>query len=149
MGPALHYQSCYGVIIGPFIFSGKDLYEDLKRRKADTEENKTQSTKIESMGDSRIPWMDIRVGQIIRIAKNEFFPCDILILDTSEPKGICYIETKNLDGETNLKQKFAQSDIYHFEQNKQYLENYFTLEYEKPNAYLYKFNGRAVLPDAK
>lgn len=38
-------------------------------------------------------------------------PADILILSTSEPNGICYIETKNLDGETNLKPKNANKDI--------------------------------------
>lgn len=38
-----------------------------------------------------------------QILNNEFVPADVLILGTSEKKGICYIETKNLDGETNLK----------------------------------------------
>jgi len=32
-------------------------------------------------------------------------------LNTSEPNGVCYIETKNLDGETNLKQKNAHKDV--------------------------------------
>jgi len=27
------------------------------------------------------------------------------------PKGICYVETKNLDGETNLKHKRASKEI--------------------------------------
>ena len=43
--------------------------------------------------------------------RDEFLPADILILNTSEPKGVCYIETKNLDGETNLKQKIANNDV--------------------------------------
>lgn len=29
----------------------------------------------------------------------------MMIIGSSLPKGICYVETKNLDGETNLKQK--------------------------------------------
>jgi Cation transport ATPase len=42
-------------------------------------------------------------------------PCDILLLNTGLPKGVCYVETKNLDGETNLKIKNAHKDIYpHF-----------------------------------
>lgn len=45
--------------------------------------------------------------QIQKLKKNEYFPADVLILHSSEPKGACYIETKNLDGETNLKHKMA------------------------------------------
>ena len=43
----------------------------------------------------------------MKIEENNYFPADILILNTSEKKGVCFIETKNLDGETNLKAKNA------------------------------------------
>ena len=43
--------------------------------------------------------------------QNESIPADVLILTTSEPNGICFVETKNLDGETNLKQKSASVDL--------------------------------------
>jgi len=42
---------------------------------------------------------------IVKIRKDELFPADLILLNSSGPKGICYIETKNLDGETNLKHK--------------------------------------------
>jgi len=40
------------------------------------------------------------------VKDNEFLPVDIIILRTSLDN-VCYIETKNLDGETNLKHKSA------------------------------------------
>ncbi|KAH8874907.1 putative phospholipid-transporting ATPase VD [Schistosoma japonicum] len=36
---------------------------------------------------------------------NDTIPADILVLTTSNSTGICHIETSNLDGETNLKQR--------------------------------------------
>jgi len=51
------------------------------------------------------------VGNIVKCLNNEFFPADLVLLNSSGRKGICYIETKNLDGETNLKHKMASKDI--------------------------------------
>ena len=45
------------------------------------------------------------------IKENEFLPADVLILNTSEKKGACFVETKNLDGETNLKIRGASMDV--------------------------------------
>ena len=53
----------------------------------------------------------MQVGDIVKINEDEYFPADILLLNSSAPKGICYIETKNLDGETNLKHKNSHKDI--------------------------------------
>ena len=50
-------------------------------------------------------WKDIKVGNVVKVFKNEFFPADLICLNSSANKGICYVETKNLDGETNLKHK--------------------------------------------
>jgi P-type E1-E2 ATPase len=48
---------------------------------------------------------------IVKVLNNQFFPADLVLLSSSGRKGICYIETKNLDGETNLKQKVANKDL--------------------------------------
>ena len=51
---------------------------------------------------------------MVKIAKNEFFPADLILLATSATKNICFVETKNLDGETNLKHKMAPKEMSQF-----------------------------------
>ena len=50
-------------------------------------------------------WDQLRVGDIVKVQKDEFFPADLILLSSSYDDGICYVETMNLDGETNLKLK--------------------------------------------
>jgi len=42
---------------------------------------------------------------VIKVMCDEFIPSDLILLASSDKKGTLYIETKNLDGETNLKIK--------------------------------------------
>lgn len=50
-------------------------------------------------------WASIRPGDFVRLYTNEVIPADILLLKSSEISGMCHIETANLDGESNLKQR--------------------------------------------
>ena len=56
-------------------------------------------------------WRDVRVGDFVELECDEVIPADILLLATSDPHYICYIETANIDGETNLKQRTVMPGI--------------------------------------
>lgn len=48
---------------------------------------------------------------VVKIMKDHYFPADLLLINSSSPKGLAYVETKNLDGETNLKHKSSHKEI--------------------------------------
>jgi P-type E1-E2 ATPase len=54
-----------------------------------------------------ITWQELQVGQLVCVENHEELPADVVILATSEEEGRCFIETSNLDGETNLKRRVA------------------------------------------
>ena len=92
----------------------KDAYLDYRRHKSDREiNNRLVPIWKEEAGefvDTR--WKDIEVGNFIKLMRDQPCPVDILVLSTSETNGVCYIETANLDGESNLKIKTGLSETY-------------------------------------
>lgn len=48
-------------------------------------------------------FLPAQVGDIVRVAKDETFPADLVLLSSDRADGTCHITTASLDGETNLK----------------------------------------------
>ncbi|XP_053423350.1 phospholipid-transporting ATPase VB isoform X2 [Nycticebus coucang] len=127
----------------------KDAWEDLRRYKSDKVINNQECLSYSRKEHNyvRKPWKDVRVGDFIQVQCNEIIPADILLLFSSDPSGICHLETANLDGETNLKQRrvvkgFSQQEV-------QFQPERFcnTIVCEKPNNHLNRFKGYMEHPD--
>ncbi|PAV88963.1 hypothetical protein WR25_22769 [Diploscapter pachys] len=88
-------------------------------------------------------WSNVRVGDTIRMVSNQFVAADLLLLSTSEPHGICYIETMELDGETNLKTRGALVDTAEMGDDLDAISNFNgEVACEPPNNKLDKFQGK-------
>jgi len=82
----------------------KEGYEDIQRWKADnTVNNKKYSVLSPDGAASRKRSKNLRVGDMIRIKSDQYLPADVIPLVSALPDGVCFIETAQLDGETNLK----------------------------------------------
>ncbi|KAK9159340.1 hypothetical protein Scep_005914 [Stephania cephalantha] len=88
----------------------KDGYEDWRRHRSDRKENNREAQVLQGGNFLMKKWRKIRAGEVVKINANETIPCDMVLLATSDPSGIAYIQTMNLDGETNLKTRYARQE---------------------------------------
>lgn len=86
-------------------------------------------------------WKNVQVGDFIRIYNEEPIPADVVILSTSDPDGACYVETKSLDGETNLKVRQALHCGRPVKHARDCEKAEFTIDSELPHANLYQYSG--------
>ncbi|KAM7500349.1 hypothetical protein LguiA_024763 [Lonicera macranthoides] len=87
------------------------------------------------------PWRALSVGDVVKVNKNEYFPSDLLLLSSSYEDGVCYVETMNLDGETNLKVKRSLEATIGLDEEPEFTNFKATVRCEDPNPNLYTFVG--------
>ncbi|KAG2495688.1 hypothetical protein HYH03_006288 [Edaphochlamys debaryana] len=125
----------------------KEGIEDYKRYKLDKEINNRQVQVLDPEQSEYVEksWKDVKVGDIVVVTKDQQFPADLLFLTSETEEGTCYIETMNLDGETNLKIKKAPDETKDLSQLDLIKFREATIECEGPNARLYQFTGNMLL----
>ncbi|KAJ5143469.1 uncharacterized protein N7515_002256 [Penicillium bovifimosum] len=89
----------------------------------------------------RDTWKSLQVGDFVRLYNEDPIPADIVILSTSDPDGACYVETKGLDGETNLKVRQALHCGRQVRHARDCEKAEFVIESEAPHPNLYSYNG--------
>uniref|UniRef100_A0A674BEJ0 Phospholipid-transporting ATPase n=1 Tax=Salmo trutta TaxID=8032 RepID=A0A674BEJ0_SALTR len=136
------------LVVVLIVIAIKDALEDYRRYRFDQKVNNNivtvYSGKQQTYVDQR--WQDVHVGDFVRLSCNEIIPADMLLLYSSDPHGVCYIETANLDGETNLKQRQLVRDLPR-QGSELTPENFHSrIECENPNNDLSRFRGFMEYP---
>lgn len=96
-------------------------------------------------------WEDVKVGDFVKIYDDEPIPADLVICATSEEENVAFVETKNLDGETNLKSRSACPALTHLRNAKECADpkNSFYVDCEQPDNSMYKLTATVVMPHEK
>ncbi|GMH50204.1 hypothetical protein TrRE_jg8488 [Triparma retinervis] len=130
----------------------KEGLEDIKRHRSDYQINTTitevldvsASTKDNVVYEKR-EWRNVKVGDVVRVMNNSDIPADLILLHSSEEQSAAYIETANIDGETNLKVRNAANTGKEgpaFSSEGELVGNgTASIEYEDPNPFIHTFTG--------
>ncbi|KAL6453166.1 DRS2 Probable phospholipid-transporting ATPase DRS2 [Candida maltosa Xu316] len=145
VSPTNRYTTIGTLIVVLLVAAVKEILEDIKRANADKELNNTKVLVLDSNTGTFVTkkWIKVQVGDVVHVLNEEPFPADLILLSSSEPEGLCYIETANLDGETNLKIKQSKTETAGLLNPHDLVRDLAGTEImsEQPNSSLYTYEG--------
>ncbi|XP_061569998.1 phospholipid-transporting ATPase IB isoform X4 [Cololabis saira] len=141
VSPTGRYTTLVPLIFILTVAGIKEIIEDYKRHKADNTVNKKKTTVLRNGAWQTIIWKQVAVGDIVKVTNGQHLPADMVIVSSSEPQAMCYTETSNLDGETNLKIRQGLSLTATVQTLEDLMALSGRLECEGPNRHLYDFTG--------
>ncbi|XP_045923013.1 phospholipid-transporting ATPase IB isoform X2 [Micropterus dolomieu] len=141
VSPTGRYTTLVPLIFILTVAGIKEIIEDYKRHKADNTVNKKKTTVLRNGAWQTIIWKQVAVGDIVKVTNGQHLPADMVIVSSSEPQAMCYTETSNLDGETNLKIRQGLQLTASAQNLEDLMALSGRLECEGPNRHLYDFTG--------
>ncbi|KAI9159401.1 drs2 neo1 protein [Blastocladiella emersonii ATCC 22665] len=155
--PTGQYTTLLPLVLFVGLAMMREAYDDWLRHKRDDAENKDLVEVLVGGPDdpNGVPahweykaWETVQVGDIVRVKKDKAVPADLVLLRTPLDQGLCYIQTSQLDGESNLKQRQAVPQIQALLNSLDDVASFKAIiEAEDPNEDLYNFDGSVALPD--
>jgi phospholipid-transporting ATPase len=145
ISPTNKYTTIGPLIVVLAVSAGKELVEDYKRKASDTALNSSKARVLRGSSFVDTKWVNVAVGDIVRVESEEPFPADLVLLASSEPEGLCYIETANLDGETNLKIKQAIPETSTLVSPSELSRLTGRMRSEQPNSSLYTYEATLTM----
>lgn len=120
----------------------KDGYDDIQRHRTDRQVNNRKSRVLRKGQLVEEKWHRVQVGDVVRMDNNQFIAADLLLLSSSNPNGLCYIETAELDGESNLKSRQSEEATNQMGEDEVALSQFNGhIICEPPNSNLSRFEG--------
>ena len=145
ISPTSRYTTIVPLGIVLLVSAGKELIEDYKRKTSDKSLNYSKAKVLRGNTFEMSKWIDVAVGDIVRVESEEPFPADLVLLASSEPEGLCYIETANLDGETNLKIKQGIPETSNLVSPAELSRLTGRVKSEQPNSSLYTYEATLTM----
>ncbi|KAF2126062.1 phospholipid-transporting ATPase-like protein [Dothidotthia symphoricarpi CBS 119687] len=145
VSPTSRYTTIVPLMIVLLVSAVKEYIEDYRRRQSDAQLNSSKAQILKGTAFEDAKWINVAVGDIIRVESEQPFPADLVLLASSEPEGLCYIETANLDGETNLKIKQAIPETADFVSAAELGRLGGKIRSEQPNSSLYTYEATLTM----
>ena len=145
VSPTNRYTTIGPLAVVLLVSAIKEAIEDVKRHNSDQDLNRSKAEILQGGDFIEKKWNQIRVGDIVRVTSGKPIPADLILLASSEPEGLCYIETANLDGETNLKIKQALPETAGIISPGVLGRVQGVLKSEQPNNHLYTYEGTLTI----
>lgn len=147
ISPVQPYTSIVPLAFILVVTAIREGYEDFNRLRADHKANNKKYMVLQTDGTKKeCRSRDLLAGDIVYLEKNSTLPADVLLLKTALEESLCFVETAQLDGESNLKQLKAIKETNNMKEE-DFCRLRGTVECEEPHPLFYTFHARLRIND--